>query len=73
MTADTPDSDLHDQEPGDGFPPIVDATPCWAKLEWANEQIARLENEVSRRGTVLNWLAENTPQALELCPFKVTL
>lgn len=50
---------------------IHDATPCWAKLEWANERIARLEDEVSRRDAVLDWLAANNPVALELCPYKV--
>jgi len=50
---------------------VVDATPCWAKLEWANEQITHLENEVSRRDVVLDWLEANAPQTLALCPYKV--
>jgi len=50
---------------------IRDATPCWAKLEWANERIAQLQNEVSRRDAVLDWLSANTPNALDLCPYKL--
>ena len=50
---------------------IRDATPDWAKLEWANGEIERLKHEVSRRDVVLRWLQANTPRALELCPFKL--
>jgi hypothetical protein len=33
--------------------------------------IAALRNEVSRRDAVLDWLAENHPKALDLCPWKI--
>ncbi len=52
-------------------PEVRDATPCWAKLDWANGESDRLRDEVSRRDVVLDWLEKNYPQALELCPFKV--
>jgi hypothetical protein len=46
----------------------VDQNPGYeqlaAEIEW-------LRNELSRRDAVLDWLTENTPRVLELCPFKV--
>lgn len=50
---------------------IHDATPDWAKLDWANGEIDRLHNEVSRRDAVLHWIAKNMPGTLELCPYKL--
>lgn len=49
-------------------PVLVDQNPGYeqlaAEIEW-------LRNELSRRDAVLDWLTENTPRVLELCPFKV--
>lgn len=53
------------------MPEIHDATPAWAKLDWANQEIDRLRNEVDRRDVVLRWIADNAPGTLELCPYKL--
>jgi ribosomal protein S27E len=39
--------------------------------DWAAERIARLEDEVSRRDAILDWLRANAPRVLELCPYKM--
>lgn len=50
---------------------IHDATPAWAKLDWAHGEIDRLRNEVDRRDVLLRWIAANMPRTLELCPYKL--
>lgn len=58
--------------PPDATPPPGEWTD-WFLSEIAEREafIDRLRNEVSRRDAVLDWITDNAPQTLVLCPYKL--
>ena len=55
---------------------LVEKTDALAALGELEDRIRTeipwMQGEIDRRDAILDWLAENMPGALELCPYKVS-